>query len=202
MSELSLTNTTPRIYGMKGDVGTTDKEPLLWCVLVDGVYDASFLKRWLAEWWCSSMRDQTKNIQIVPMYSHPPEAQPPVLVGEKQPDIVERLRASVTQARALDRSELLAEAAREISILRKANAVINAQPRQSSSPEPMLVAQIEALRMENKLLRDTIEAPQKSATMGSLSMNALSIGPAAPQEVNSEAMLLSLGTPETPSHIR
>lgn len=35
-----------------------------------------------------------------------------------QPDIVDRLRASMTQARALDRSELLAEAADEIDRLR------------------------------------------------------------------------------------
>jgi len=39
-------------------------------------------------------------------------------VGDEVNDIVERLRASVTQCRAVDRSELLAEAAAEIERLR------------------------------------------------------------------------------------
>lgn len=41
-------------------------------------------------------------------------------------DIVERLRASALQARALDRSVLLTQAATEIILLRKANSVLSA----------------------------------------------------------------------------
>lgn len=43
-------------------------------------------------------------------------------MGDEVSDIVERLRASVTQCRAVDRSELLAEAAAEIERLRLTDA--------------------------------------------------------------------------------
>lgn len=45
---------------------------------------------------------------------------------EPSADIVDRLLASRTQARAIDRSELLAEAAHDIKVLRKVNQVLSA----------------------------------------------------------------------------
>lgn len=47
-------------------------------------------------------------------------------MSEQKDDIVDRLLASRTQARAIDRSELLYEAAHDIKVLRKVNQVLSA----------------------------------------------------------------------------
>ena len=180
-----------------------------WCVMVNGKHDASFRSKQWAEWWAKQPIESGQKVEILEMEDLP---EGPPLVdsppGELSPpprvDIVDRLRASVTQARAIDRSSLLNEAAHEIKVLRLALATLAARNGHAVEQPTNFSATVErdCLKMENKLLRDTNMAltselmqarnPTLAITQGNL--------PVPPQSITlSEPNLLSLvGTLETP----
>lgn len=178
-----------------------------WCVMVNGKHDASFRNKAWAEWWAKQPIDSGQKVQILEMEDLPEG--PPLLdspPGELSPpprvDVVDRLRASVTQARAIDRSSLLNEAAHEIKVLRLALATLAARNGNEQATNFSVVVERDCLKMENKLLRDTNMAltselmqarnPTLSITQGNL--------PVPPQSITlSDPDLLPLvGTLETP----